>query len=279
VATEQAPPPFTTSEIDLDGMPGFMLDTEQLRQSELWALSTGDEFKAAVGLWCRAWVQKPAGSLPNDDRLLAAWSGAGKRWGKVREMALRGFVLCSDGRLYHPVLCRDAHRAWGRRASYRERASNAAVARWGGQKQSPSNASSMLEPPQGERQGEGDIQGPPNAPIHAGAHAAPVDLPVRLRDTWKEILAIDGPTVANAALQAGRRIFRSPSPSQLLETWKCAAAAGKLQSHPDQWPDFRQTMRADRQRERAPGAIQADAETLNLARQWDEQDRKAKANP
>jgi hypothetical protein len=163
------PPPLTTTDIDLDGMPGFMLDTEQLRQSELWALSTGEEFKAAVGLWCRAWVQKPAGSLPNDDRLLAAWSGAGKRWAKVRSMALRGFLLCSDGRLYHPVLCQDAHRAWGRRASYRERASNAAAARWGGQKQSTSNASSMLKPPQGE--GQGQLQG--HTPAAAAAVVAP----------------------------------------------------------------------------------------------------------
>jgi hypothetical protein len=49
-----------------------------------------------------------------------------------------------------------------------------------------------------------------------------------------------------------------------------------LHEHPDRWPDFRQAMRADRQRERAPGSVQADAETLDLARQWDEQDRQAK---
>jgi hypothetical protein len=140
---DDIPAPFTTADIDLSGMPGFILDTEQLRQSELWALSTGDEFKAAVGLWCRAWQQKPPGSLPNDERLLAAWSGTGKRWNKVRDMALRGFVLCSDGRLYHLVLCQDVVRAWAKRNAYRDRASTAAAARWGQHKQCLSNAHAM----------------------------------------------------------------------------------------------------------------------------------------
>jgi hypothetical protein len=286
------PAPLTTADIDLDGMPGFMLDTEQLRQSELWALSTGEEFKAAVGLWCRAWVQKPAGSLPNDDRLLAAWSGAGRRWPKVRDMALRGFVLCSDGRLYHRVLCQDALE---RRQVFRARAEQGGYAKArrasgllqadikhasSSGEQCLEHASGLLEPAQGQRQRQGDIQGPPNAPIQAGVSEAPIDLPIRLRETWREILTADGPSVANAALQAGRRIFRSPSPAQLLETWKCAASAGRLHDPSDRWPDFRQTMRADRQRERAPGSVQADAETLDLARQWDEQDRQAtKATP
>jgi len=36
-------------------------------------------------------------------------------------MALRGFVRCADGRLYHRVLCLDVARAWGRRQQYVER--------------------------------------------------------------------------------------------------------------------------------------------------------------
>ena len=115
---------------------------------------------------------------------------------------------------------------------------------------------------------------------YTGAIMAPLDLPGRLRDTWREISAVDGPDVANRALRAGRRIFRSPTPAQLLETWKCAADQKRLQDHADQWPDFRLAMRASRQRERVPGSVQADAETLDLARQWDEQDRQAgKATP
>lgn len=110
---------------------------------------------------------------------------------------------------------------------------------------------------------------------YMGASAAPPDLPERLRDTWREISGVDGPDVANRALQAGRRLFRSPTPAQLLETWKCAADQHRLQDHPDQWPDFRQAVRASLRRDRAPGAVQADAETMDLARQWDAQDRAA----
>lgn len=107
------PAPMTSPEIDCRNLDGFMLNAQRLLASELWALSTGEEFKAAVGLWCRAWQQTPAGSLPNDDRVLASFAGVPPaRWRKVREMAMRGFVLCADGRLYHPVLCADARRAW-----------------------------------------------------------------------------------------------------------------------------------------------------------------------
>lgn len=67
--------PLVAAEVDLRDF-GFMpLDVLRLRDSDLMALSTGDEFKAAVALWCVAWHQVPAASLPNDDRLLAPSPG------------------------------------------------------------------------------------------------------------------------------------------------------------------------------------------------------------
>jgi hypothetical protein len=89
----------------------FMLNVDKLMNSELMASSTGDEFKAAFTLWCKAWKQVPAGSLPNNERALASFSGAGARWAKVRGLAMHGFVLCSDQRFYHPILCAEAVRA------------------------------------------------------------------------------------------------------------------------------------------------------------------------
>lgn len=117
----ELPEPLIQSCADCRKLSGFMLNVERLLSSELWALSTGDELKAAVGLWCRAWKQVPAGSLPDDDRVLASFSGAGARWPKVRAMALHGFVKCSDGRLYHPVLCEDAKRALVSHGKYLDR--------------------------------------------------------------------------------------------------------------------------------------------------------------
>lgn len=124
------PDPLVPADVDLRGFPGFMLDVERLLASELVALGTADECWYALMLWCRAWQQIPPASLPNDDRVLAAFSRAGSKWKKVREIALRGFVLCSDGRLYHRVLSEEAKTAWDKRKKYQERSAKANGKRW-----------------------------------------------------------------------------------------------------------------------------------------------------
>src|SRR5260221_6547451 len=111
--TTELPPPPLPSTIDFTKIDGFFLDTVKLLGSELVVLSTGDEFKAAVLLWCHAWKQNPACSLPDDPRILAGFARVTPaRWRKLGPMALRGFVKCADGRLYHTVLAADAVRAW-----------------------------------------------------------------------------------------------------------------------------------------------------------------------
>lgn len=98
---------------DADVPDGFVLDAMRLLGSELAALATPEEFRAAVLLWCRAWQQRPAGSLPANDKVLASYVGAPLgRFLKIRAMALRNFYRCSDDRLYHPVLVKDALRSW-----------------------------------------------------------------------------------------------------------------------------------------------------------------------
>ena len=116
------PAPLVPAEVDLRGLPGFMLDVNRLLSSELVALGTDAERWAALMLWCRAWHQIPATSLPDDDRVLAAFAGVSlAKWRRIRDMAMRGFVLCSDGRYYHQVLSQEALQAWGKRVAYRER--------------------------------------------------------------------------------------------------------------------------------------------------------------
>ncbi len=69
-------------------------------------------------LWWCAWKQYPAGSLPNDDRVLAQLAGyemAPKAWAKIRSATLRGWVICSDQLLYHPVVSELAIKAMGKR--------------------------------------------------------------------------------------------------------------------------------------------------------------------
>ena len=118
--TEQ-PDPMTPADCDLRGMPYMPLSIVQLFDSDLYALSTGDEFKAALTLWGKAFLQVPAGSLPTDDRILAHLSGAGARWPKVRDMALRGWTECKDGRLYHRIVAQKAVEAWQHRLGRRNR--------------------------------------------------------------------------------------------------------------------------------------------------------------
>ena len=117
------PAPLTSPECDLRGMQFMPLDTVRLLDSDLFALSSGDEFKAAVALWCKSWLQVPAASLPNDDRILAFLSGA-KSWAKVKKEAMRGWVLCSDNRWYHPVVAEKAVEAMDRREDWREAEDN-----------------------------------------------------------------------------------------------------------------------------------------------------------
>ncbi len=108
-------------EVDLSGLTFMPLDVQRLRDSELVSDASPQEFRAAVLLWCAAWHQVPAASLPDKDSTLARLAGFGQspselRAGrKVREGALRGFVLCRDGRLYHPVVAEKALDAWSER--------------------------------------------------------------------------------------------------------------------------------------------------------------------
>ena len=61
-------------DIDLRDFRWMPLDVIQLDNSDTWTAANGWEAKACINLWCHAWHQVPAGSLPDDDALLAAWA-------------------------------------------------------------------------------------------------------------------------------------------------------------------------------------------------------------
>ena len=120
----QLPPPPTPADADLREFAFMPLDVLRLRDSEVAARSTGDEFRCAVLLWCAAWHQVPAGSLPDDDIVLSQLAGFGravKEWQKVRDGALRNWYKCADHRLYHPVVAEKAAEAWAGRVKYAEK--------------------------------------------------------------------------------------------------------------------------------------------------------------
>lgn len=105
------PAPMTPAECDLQDFEFMPVMVRRLLKSETWSLGSGDERAAAVALWFESWHQVPAASLPSDDRLLKRLADS-DRWAKVKAQALRGWVLCSDDRLYHPVVAEKALEAW-----------------------------------------------------------------------------------------------------------------------------------------------------------------------
>ena len=125
--------PLVHPEVDLRDFAFMPLDVVRLRDSDLAAIATGDGFRAAVLLWCVAWHQVPAASLPADDRILARHAGYGRgdaeAWAAVKTEALRGFVQCDDGRLYHLVIAEKAREAWEAKKQRRARVQAAIDAR------------------------------------------------------------------------------------------------------------------------------------------------------
>lgn len=116
--------PLTPPDCDLRDFPFMPLDVVRLRDSDISSVSTGEEFRCAVLLWCASWHQVPAASLPDNDIVLSQLAGFGRvvsEWQKVREGALRGWIKCSDGRLYHPVVAEKALEAWERKLKHHKK--------------------------------------------------------------------------------------------------------------------------------------------------------------
>jgi uncharacterized protein YdaU (DUF1376 family) len=116
------PAPLVEAHVDCSDLDGFMLNAERLMSSELLALHGNDVLGAALLLWCRAWKQRPAASLPDDDRVNAAFARLSlKKFREIKDAVMRGFVKCSDGRFYHRFLAREATKAYARKLQFQEK--------------------------------------------------------------------------------------------------------------------------------------------------------------
>lgn len=130
----ELPTPLVPVEVDLRGYEFMPLYGDRLLNSETWIGGTDEERVAALRLWWHAYAKEtPAGSLPHSDRFLAQYAGYGDRvkgWVKVRAQAMRNWVKCSDGRLYHPVLAGIVLSAWAMRLSASAKGRHGASKRW-----------------------------------------------------------------------------------------------------------------------------------------------------
>lgn len=73
--TPNLPPPTTPPDCHLRGFDWMPLFGHRLFGSDLCAIATDEEFRAALRLWWAAWQQCPAASLLNNERALAEAAG------------------------------------------------------------------------------------------------------------------------------------------------------------------------------------------------------------
>lgn len=103
----ELPMPPVPADASLRHYRDMPLEVGRLRDSGIFKVRNAEVFRSALALWCVAWHQIPAGSLPDDDDELVHMAGLGrdlKAWRKIKAGALRGWCRFSDGRLYHPVV-------------------------------------------------------------------------------------------------------------------------------------------------------------------------------
>ena len=141
------PSPLTPISCDLRDFSFMPLLVSRLRRSRSWLLAKRQPELAfyMVNLWMGAWHEVPAASLEDDDDVLADIAMCEPRkWLKVKESVLRGWVKCSDGRLYHPVVAEQALKSSERKDGYRERLHRARIAK--SQKALQSDDRSIIDP-------------------------------------------------------------------------------------------------------------------------------------
>ena len=116
--------PLTPADCDLTDFAFMPLEVARLRRSKAWLICKRNPALAfyMLNLWTACWHERPAGSLENDDDVLADFAMCDPaKWAKVKTDALRGWVLCDDGRYYHPTVCEKVVEAWNAKLDQRWR--------------------------------------------------------------------------------------------------------------------------------------------------------------
>jgi len=116
------PPPLVPIEADLTDFRFMPIEHARLRRSRAWLICKRRPELAfwQINLWIGSWTERPAGSLEDDDDVLADVAMCSPdRWQEVKADVLRGWIKCSDGRLYHPVVAEKVLEAWNSKLTKR----------------------------------------------------------------------------------------------------------------------------------------------------------------
>lgn len=75
-----------------------------------------------LNLWLRSWHEIPAGTIENDDDVLAdAAMCTPDKWDRIKAKVLAGWETTEDGRLQHPVVAEIAVKSWADKQEYRRK--------------------------------------------------------------------------------------------------------------------------------------------------------------
>ncbi len=133
VSSSELPSPLVEPGTNLRDYKFMPIEIGRLQRSRAWLIAkrTPELGFYMINLWMAAWHEVPAGSLEDDDIVLAdAAMCSPKRWPKIRDDVMRHWVKCSDGRLYHPVVCEKAREAWTSKRKNSLRASAGGAGKW-----------------------------------------------------------------------------------------------------------------------------------------------------
>lgn len=122
MVNQELPAPLTPANCELRDFPFMPLDIMRLRRSRAWLVCKRNPALAfyLINLWTASWHDVPAGSLEDDDDVLADLAMCDPtKWLDIKNDVLRGWVKCSDGRLYHPTVAEKVNDAWAAKLQQR----------------------------------------------------------------------------------------------------------------------------------------------------------------
>ena len=126
--------PLTPADANLRDFAFMPIEIGRLFSSGFHAKANDSEWRAGVTLWLKSFHQVPAGSLPDDDAELCRLAELGrdlKTWKKLKPIAMHQWILCSNGRFYHPTVSEKVNEAWDKKEKHRARSKAGNDARWG----------------------------------------------------------------------------------------------------------------------------------------------------
>lgn len=134
ITMQNLPDPLTPQSADLTDWPTMPLDVARMRDSKFSATVDPEAGFFAFQLWAASWHRIPAASLPDDDRQLCQLAGLGRdlaTWERIKGGAMYGFLKCSDGKFYHPVIAEKSLECWIEKVSQRIKSGRGNASRWG----------------------------------------------------------------------------------------------------------------------------------------------------